>query len=66
MDLFSSMLDGYVKGFRRIPYCYWLAASKARCNTYSYKVLQCPTKLFHTSTFNLKNASPSQAYECRT
>jgi hypothetical protein len=23
MDLFSSMLDGYVKGFRRIPYCYW-------------------------------------------
>ena len=31
----------------------------------SYKVLQCPTKLFHTSTFNLKNASPSQAYDCR-
>jgi len=31
----------------------------------SYKVLQCPTKLLHTSTFNLKNASPSQAYDCR-
>jgi hypothetical protein len=31
----------------------------------SYKVLQCPTKLLHTSIFNLKNASPSQAYDCR-
>jgi hypothetical protein len=31
----------------------------------SYKVLQCPTKLLHTSSFNLKNASPSQAYDCK-
>nr|WP_087039243.1 LysR family transcriptional regulator [Caballeronia arvi] len=32
----------------------------------SYKVLHCPTQLLHTSTFNLKNASPSQGYDCRT
>jgi hypothetical protein len=41
------------------------ALSKKRSATpISYKVSQCPTKL-RTSNFNLKNASPLQAYDCR-
>jgi IS5 family transposase len=58
----------WLHNFRRLKIRYerydW-RPQKRGATPISYKVLQCPTKLLHTSTFNLKNASPSQAYDCR-